>query len=103
MQSNSSAHCSSGPSRTLVPELGSWSAREEARKFWDHLICDECVYFAKPFDVHAEIPHEFAEKYVWNDLWFHIRWTQVEPRLAGNGYNEALIEAVPINKTSSAR
>jgi len=74
--------------------LGSWNTREESRKFWDYFVCDECVYFAKPLDVNGECSHVFAEKYVRNDLWLHIRWTHVEPGEAGNRCNEALIEAV---------
>jgi len=80
------------------PQLGSWHAREEARKFWNHAPCDECVYFAKPLDVNSEGPHVFAEKYVRNDLWFHIRWTQVEAGQAGDYCNEALIESVFFDK-----
>ena len=74
--------------------VGIWGLREEARKSWDHVLCDDLVYFAKPFDVNGECPHVFAEKYVGSDLWLHIRWAQVEPGEAGNRCNEALIEAV---------
>lgn len=82
-------------------QLGTWAAREEARKFWDHFLCDEGVYFAKPLDVNRECTHEFAEKYVRNDLWFHVRWMQAKPGLARYGYNEALIEAVPLDISRS--
>jgi hypothetical protein len=102
MESNISERCSSGALSARAPALGSWATREEARKFWDHLVCDECVYFAQPLDVNGERPHEFAEKYIRNDLWFHIRWAQTESGLAGNGYNEALIEAVPFDEAFCA-
>src|SRR5258708_6910758 len=79
-------------------QLGNWNTREEARKFWDHIVCDKCVYFAKPLDVNGEVPHVFAEKYVRNDLWFHIRWAQLDTGQAGNHHNEALIEFVPLHE-----
>lgn len=66
---------------------------------WDHVVCNECVYFAKPLDVNGESPHVLAEKYVRNDLWFHIRWAKREPRQARHSYNEALIESVLFNET----
>jgi len=83
--------------------LGSWSAREEARKSWDHILCNEYVYFAKPLDVNGKVSHIFAEKYVRNDLWFHIRWTQLNTRQAGDYYVEALLEFVHVDEASSAR
>lgn len=98
MESNTSTHSSSGAFPVPTPELGTWNTREEARKFWDYIPCDDCVYFAKPFDVNGEIPHVFAEKYVRNDLWFHIRWTQVEPGQARDHCVEALIEAVHMDE-----
>ena len=103
MQSNISEHCSSVGAAVHAPALGSWSTREEARKFWEHFICDECVYFAQPFDVNTEIPHIFAEKYVGNDMWFHIGWTEIEAGQAGNRSNEAVIEAIHFDKPSRAR
>lgn len=57
------------------------------------------MYFAEPLDVNAEsAAHIFAEKYVRNDLWLHIRWTQAEPGETGNHCNEALIEAIPFDE-----
>ena len=97
MQLNVSAESLSGAS--AVHPLGSWAAREEARKFWDYRVCDECVYFAKSLDVNGEGPHIFAEKYVRNDLWFHIRWAQVETGQAGDHRNEALIEVIHVDET----
>jgi hypothetical protein len=101
MQSNISPDFLSGASAVLA--LGSWGAREEARKSWDHFVCDKCVYFAKPFDVDGEVPHIFAEKYVGNDLWFHIRWTQLDTRQTGDYYVEALLEFVHVDEASDAR
>lgn len=95
MQSNTSARSSS----EAPTVLGTWADREEARKLWDDFICDECVYFAKSPDVNGESPHVFAEKYVRNDLWFHIRWVETEPRQAGNYCNEALIEAIHLDES----
>src|SRR5580704_4546341 len=83
-------------------KLGSWFAREEARKFWDHFVCDESVYFAKPLDVNGEAPHIFAEKYVRNDLWFHIRWAQLDAGQAGNHYDEALVEYVVVDEAGNS-
>jgi hypothetical protein len=102
MELNVSARSSSGALSVQTPALGNWNTREEARKFWDYFICDECVYFAKPLDVNLEATHEFAEKYVRNDLWFHIRWTQAKPGLAGNGCDEALVEAIPFDVSRGA-
>jgi hypothetical protein len=102
MQSNISGHCSNGALPVHLPELGSWAAREEARKFWENYIYDECVYLAHPFDVDAEVPHIFAEKYFLNELWFHIRWAQLDTGKTGNHNNEALIEFVPVDESCNA-
>src|SRR5450631_2219233 len=96
MPSNVSTASLSGAS--AVHALGSWAAREEARKFWDHFVCDKCVYFAKPLDVNGEGAHVLAEKYVRNDLWFHIRWTQVEAGQTGDHCDEALIEVIHVDE-----
>jgi hypothetical protein len=95
MQSNVSASCSSA-------QLGSWEAREEARKSWEYVLDDECVYLAHPFDVNTEIAHIFTEKYLLNKLWFHVRWTQLNSGQTGNHDNEALIEHVSFNKSRNA-
>ena len=71
-----------------MQSIGVWGLREEARKSWDHVSCNECVYFAKP--------------YVRNDLWFHIRWAQLNTRQTGNYYEEALIECVHFDEASNA-
>jgi hypothetical protein len=97
-ESSTSARCSSGALSVHAPELGSWAVREESRKFWDHVVCDECVYLAKPLDVNAEVAHIFAEQYARNDLWFHIRWTQAEPGLARYRCIEAVLEAIPFTE-----
>ena len=82
--------------------IGTWDLREKARKLWDHDICNECVYLAKPPDVNGEISHILAEKYVRNNLWFHIRWAQLDAGKAGNHYDEAIIEFIPVNHPSDA-
>lgn len=86
----------------LMQSIGTWGLREEARESWEHFVCDKCVYFAKPSNVNVEGSHVFAEKYVRNDLWFHIRWTKLETGQAGDHHNEAIVEAVPFNKSSNA-
>lgn len=83
----------------MPAQLGTWAAREEARKFWDHFVCNKCVYFAKPSNIDTEVPHVFAEKYVRNDLWFHIRWTQIEPGQTRNHRYEALIEGIHLDES----
>jgi hypothetical protein len=102
MQSSISERSLSGALVAHAPELGSWAAREEARKSWDHFLCDKGVYFAQPPDVNLESPHIFSEKYVRNDLWFHIRWTQLDAGQAGDHYNEAIIESVVVHRSGNA-
>lgn len=85
-----------------MTSLGAWQVREEARKCWDHISCDNCVYLAKPPNVDLETAHVLAEKYVRNDLWFHIRWTKAKAGEAGNHYVEILMEAVHFNNACSS-
>jgi hypothetical protein len=75
-------------------QLGSWNDREEARKSWDYVPCHECVYLAEPDDAYLEGSHVLAEKYVRNDLWFHIRWTGTKAGEAWDRCIDALIECV---------
>jgi hypothetical protein len=75
--------------------LGSWQAREEARELWDRFPCDSLVYVAQLPNADLESSHVFAEKYVGNDLWFHIRWSVANPRNAGDDYGEVVLEANP--------
>jgi hypothetical protein len=72
--------------------------REEARKFWEYIPCNECIYVAELPNVYSERAHIFAEKYVRNDHWLHIRWSEVEPRQAGDYCNEVLIEVVHLDE-----
>ena len=46
-----------------MQSIGNWGLREEARKFWEHLACDECVHFAELPNINAKGSHELAEKY----------------------------------------
>jgi len=102
MLSDTSAIASSGALSAPFPELGSWAVREESRKFWDHVVCDKCVYSTKPLDINGEVAHVFAEKYARHDLWFHIRWTQGEPGLARYRCIEAVLEAIPFDEHCDA-
>lgn len=79
-------------------QLGSWNTREEARKSWEYFPYNKCVYLAELPNGQLKGFHVFTEKYIRNDLWFHIRWTGTNAGEARNCCIEALIEAVIVDQ-----
>src|SRR6266496_4817633 len=90
----------------LLPELpraaGLWGLREEARKSWDHILCDDIVYLAQPLDGDFWIAHVFAEKYLLGDAWLEIIWTIRETSHTGYRHYKAIIEVLndPLHSSS---
>lgn len=71
-----------------------WNKREESRKSWDSVCCDELVYLPEFGDADRKLSHVFAEKYLRHDLWFHIRWLEADASKTGDAYHEAIIDGV---------
>ena len=78
-----------------TPEpISVWGLREEARKSWNHHLCNELVYVSQSCSGDFKVSHVIAKKYLRSDAWFEIRWTQADPGEARENRYYAIVEVV---------
>ncbi len=59
--------CAKSQERDLSVFTPAYRLREEARKSWDHIVCDELVYSLKVLKIQSDVPVKIAKNYLKGD------------------------------------